>query len=313
ADIGEARLTPSKALAAVYPELAAAAEAEMTAEAGAPGSPGAGDSARQQAPISELAPARAVVDPKRPQVVLSKRRGGAPTADGDLAAGAELAETNGRMTLPAAPCCRPIPGERIVALAEPEVGYRLHAIDCAALAAHEDDMDRWLDVVWAPEASAEAEHGASVEVFLANEPGALGEICTMIGRSGANIDGVEVLERGTDFHRIRFDMDVRDIRHLSNILTALSAQPIVADAVRLGRADEREIDPEMGLRPTLDADPMAEEPAIEPADPVEAQAAEEASAQRGDGGEAAGQGRRANENRTPPGVEAQQTHNHGAA
>ncbi|MEM9725444.1 MAG: RelA/SpoT family protein, partial [Pseudomonadota bacterium] len=46
ADIGEARLTPSKALAAVYPELAAAAEAEMTAEAGAPGSPGAGDSAR---------------------------------------------------------------------------------------------------------------------------------------------------------------------------------------------------------------------------------------------------------------------------
>ena len=219
AEIGEAKLTAAKVLAAVYPELAAKlAAAKDVTEAPAPlGAP----------------------DPNRPHVVLAKpgRRLPSPEearrAEPDDADPSKDPNAPEPLALPAAPCCRPLPGERVVALEEPMVGYRLHAIDCPTLAEHEDEMDRWMDVAWAPEAAERADHDASIEMILANEPGSLGEACRLIGSSGANIDGLEVLDRKPDFHRIRIDVEVRDLRHLSNVMTALSAQPIVAEATRV--------------------------------------------------------------------------------
>ncbi len=157
-------------------------------------------------------------DPDRPQIVVNRRGGG--HARGDA------------LKLPAAPCCLPLPGERIVGLMEPTVGLRLHAIDCPALEAYEDAMERWLDVAWAPEADEAADHLAVVEILLANEPGALGQICTMLGRSGANIDNLAFVDRKPDYFTLRAEIEVRDLRHLTNLLTALNAQPTVAEARR---------------------------------------------------------------------------------
>ncbi|MEO1329469.1 MAG: bifunctional (p)ppGpp synthetase/guanosine-3',5'-bis(diphosphate) 3'-pyrophosphohydrolase [Pseudomonadota bacterium] len=158
-------------------------------------------------------------DPNRPQIVVNRR--GAGHARGDA------------MRLPVAPCCRPLPGERIVALHEPNTGLRLHAIDCPSLEAHEDAMERWVDVAWAPDAAEAADHLATIELLLANEPGALGQICTLLGRSGANIDNLSFADRKPDYFKLRVELEVRDLRHLSNILTALNAQPTVAEAGRL--------------------------------------------------------------------------------
>lgn len=207
ADIGEAKLTAAAALAAVYPELAAS----LTVDAAnlEPATPATSDPSRPRVMIAK---------PGRSPVLTPKKR-----EEGDAAP----------MALPAAPCCRPLPGERAIALEEPMIGHRLHAIDCPVLARHEDEMDRWLDVAWAPEASEDAVNDVLLELILANEPGALGEVCTLIGGSGANIDGVEVLDRKPDFHRIRLEIEVRDLRHFSNIMTAVSAQPIVAEVRRM--------------------------------------------------------------------------------
>jgi GTP diphosphokinase / guanosine-3',5'-bis(diphosphate) 3'-diphosphatase len=130
-----------------------------------------------------------------------------------------------------APCCNPIPGERIVGIAVRGKGVTIHAIDCAELVAFEDEPDRWIDLRWADAGSA-AIHGVRIEVTLANDAGVLGRICTLIGEQHANITDILFTERKPDFYRMVIDVEVRDMEHLSNVLTAIDADSDVAHVRR---------------------------------------------------------------------------------
>ncbi|TVQ57751.1 MAG: bifunctional (p)ppGpp synthetase/guanosine-3',5'-bis(diphosphate) 3'-pyrophosphohydrolase [Rhodobacteraceae bacterium] len=128
-------------------------------------------------------------------------------------------------------CCHPIPGERVIGIRE-NGGVTVHVIDCETLAAHEQDLDRWLDLRWDEDAALFATHVARIDLTVANEPGALAALCTLIAERKANIDYLSTAERTPDFHRMVMDLEVRDAKHLSGILTALEAQPIVSAATR---------------------------------------------------------------------------------
>ncbi len=134
-------------------------------------------------------------------------------------------------------CCRPVPGDRIVGIGE-EGGVVVHTIDCTRLEAHESELHRWLDLQWDEDAALFATHVARIEVTLANEPGALGQICVLIAEQRANIDYLLTSERTPDFFRIVVDVEVRDTKHLNGILTALEAQPIVSAATRRRAGDD---------------------------------------------------------------------------
>ena len=135
------------------------------------------------------------------------------------------------------PCCKPVPGDRIVGIHD-GAGVMVHAIDCPSLAAHEHDLDRWLDLRWDEDAAHFARHAARIELTLANEPGALARICALIAEQRANIDFLQTSERTPDFHRMTLDVEVRDIKHLAGILTTLEAQPIVSAATRRRERDD---------------------------------------------------------------------------
>jgi len=128
-------------------------------------------------------------------------------------------------------CCWPIPGDRIVGLSRPG-GVAVHAISCLLLAEYEDDLERWHDLTWDREASHEPTNLARINVTLANQPGALGTVCTLVGDQHANIDNLEVTTRKPDFFLISVDLEVRDVKHLSDILTALRAQSFVSQVER---------------------------------------------------------------------------------
>ena len=137
-----------------------------------------------------------------------------------------------------APCCDPIPGERIVGIAVRGKGVTVHAIDCEALIEFEDEPERWLDLRWA-EGTATADHTARIELTLANDAGALGRICTLIGEQRANITDIAFTERKPDFFRMVIDTEVRDMEHLSNVLTAIDADSDVAQVRRFRRGATR--------------------------------------------------------------------------
>ncbi|SMX40565.1 RelA/SpoT family protein [Maliponia aquimaris] len=130
-----------------------------------------------------------------------------------------------------AKCCQPLPGERIVGLAHRGRGVAVHAIDCAALADHEDHPERWLDLHWA-EGKHPAVYTVSLELTIGNDAGVLGRICTLIGETKANISDLNFIDRKPDFYRLMMDVDLRDAEHLHSLISILEAESNVASVER---------------------------------------------------------------------------------
>ncbi|MDZ7907982.1 MAG: bifunctional (p)ppGpp synthetase/guanosine-3',5'-bis(diphosphate) 3'-pyrophosphohydrolase [Gemmobacter sp.] len=136
-----------------------------------------------------------------------------------------------------APCCQPVPGERIVGITYRGQGVVIHAIDCPALAEYEEQPDRWVDLRWQAGRHAPV-NTVSLELTISNDAGVLGRICTLIGEQKANISDLHFADRKPDFYKLVIDVDLRDLEHLHMVMTALEAETDVAQIARhrdLGR------------------------------------------------------------------------------
>ncbi|MFA8385051.1 MAG: bifunctional (p)ppGpp synthetase/guanosine-3',5'-bis(diphosphate) 3'-pyrophosphohydrolase [Pelagibaca sp.] len=130
-----------------------------------------------------------------------------------------------------APCCQPLPGERIVGIVQRGKGVIVHTIDCGALAAYEDQPSRWLDLHWADGNHAPV-YAVSLELTIGNDAGVLGRICTLIGEKKANISDLIFVDRKPDFYKLLLDIDLSDANHLHAVMSALEAESDVASVVR---------------------------------------------------------------------------------
>ncbi|AWB50418.1 bifunctional (p)ppGpp synthetase/guanosine-3',5'-bis(diphosphate) 3'-pyrophosphohydrolase [Gemmobacter aquarius] len=130
-----------------------------------------------------------------------------------------------------APCCQPVPGERIVGITYRGQGVVVHAIDCPALEEFEEQPGRWVDLHWHSGRHA-AVHTVSFEITISNDAGVLGRICTLIGEQKANISDLRFTDRKPDYYRLIIDVDLRDVEHLHMVMTALEAETDVAQISR---------------------------------------------------------------------------------
>ncbi|HUS55667.1 MAG TPA: bifunctional (p)ppGpp synthetase/guanosine-3',5'-bis(diphosphate) 3'-pyrophosphohydrolase [Thermohalobaculum sp.] len=147
-------------------------------------------------------------------------------------------------------CCWPIPGDRIIGLSR-RGGVVVHAISCPLLAEFEDDLEQWHDLTWDAQASKKPTNVARIALTIANQPGTLGTVCTLIGEQQANIDNLGVNLRKPDFFLMNVDLEVRDVKHLSNILTALRAQSFVNQVKRSITLPEHKADGTVEQQPRL--------------------------------------------------------------
>jgi GTP diphosphokinase / guanosine-3',5'-bis(diphosphate) 3'-diphosphatase len=127
-----------------------------------------------------------------------------------------------------APCCHPVPGDRIVGLRRADEPILVHAIDCPELA---DGVDAdWVDLAWGDGSDGGT---ARLCVVLKNEPGSLGVMAGIFGRHKANILNLKLEARDASFHTFRADLEVHDLQHLTRILAALRAVDAVSRADRI--------------------------------------------------------------------------------
>ncbi|MGR3363026.1 MAG: ACT domain-containing protein, partial [Maritimibacter harenae] len=130
-----------------------------------------------------------------------------------------------------AKCCQPVPGERIVGITYRGKGVVVHSIDCLALEAVDGDSSRWVDVHW-HSGQHPSIHTVTLNVVIANGPGVLGHICTLIGEQKANISNMEFIDRKPDYFRLLIDVDLRDVEHLHAVMLVLEAETDVAEIRR---------------------------------------------------------------------------------
>ncbi len=124
-------------------------------------------------------------------------------------------------------CCHPLPGDRIVGIVTTGKGVAVHTIDCKALEKYSSEPERWLDIDWGDEAGNEF-HTARIKVMLSNEPGALGDLSNLIARQEANISNLNITYRTLSYFELLIDLEVRDLEHLNNIITALKSAKVVS-------------------------------------------------------------------------------------
>ena len=132
------------------------------------------------------------------------------------------------MAFKLADCCHPVPGDRIVGLRRPEKGVEVHAIDCMKLA---DGVDAdWIDLSW--DARTDGAIGR-LRAELYNRPGTLAEMAGIFAHNHANVVNLEMTQRENPFHTYEVDLEVRDLAHLTRIVSALRASDAVAQADRI--------------------------------------------------------------------------------
>ncbi|MCK5621489.1 MAG: bifunctional (p)ppGpp synthetase/guanosine-3',5'-bis(diphosphate) 3'-pyrophosphohydrolase, partial [Alphaproteobacteria bacterium] len=124
-------------------------------------------------------------------------------------------------------CCHPLPGERIVGIVATGKGVSIHTIDCETLESFAEMPERWLDVSWEVGGEETPFHVGRIHVLVNNEPGALAAVSTVIGRDGGNISNLKIVHRSVDFFEMLIDIEVTDIKQLTDIMAALRATRVV--------------------------------------------------------------------------------------
>ncbi len=126
-----------------------------------------------------------------------------------------------------------VPGERIVGILDPGEGITIYPIHSPQLREFEDQLDRWIDVTWDIQENAVELFPARIRVTALNEPGSLGRIATIIGAAGGNIDKLQMVNRARDYTEMVIDIEVLDLKHLTDILNGVKNLSVVSAASRL--------------------------------------------------------------------------------
>jgi GTP pyrophosphokinase len=127
-----------------------------------------------------------------------------------------------------APCCHPLPGDRIIGLRKPGVGVEVHAIDCLRLASGVDAD--WVDLSWGERSTGAV---GRLRVVLYHRPGTLAEMAAIFAHNHANVMNLVLTQRDDPFHTYEADLEVNDLAHLTRIVSALRASEAVAQAERI--------------------------------------------------------------------------------
>lgn len=126
-----------------------------------------------------------------------------------------------------------VPGDRIVGIQEPGKGIKIYPIESPSLRQFDNQTDQWLDVMWDIDPENADRFPTRIRVMVMNEPGALGEIATLIGEQDGNIDSLDIIGRTRDFREMIIDLEVWDAKHLNGIISHLRKMPGVNEAERI--------------------------------------------------------------------------------
>ncbi|MDR3493609.1 MAG: bifunctional (p)ppGpp synthetase/guanosine-3',5'-bis(diphosphate) 3'-pyrophosphohydrolase [Ancalomicrobiaceae bacterium] len=126
-----------------------------------------------------------------------------------------------------------VPGDRIVGILTPGEGITVYPIQSPELKEFDDQPERWLDVRWDIDPDDPVRFPACIALTSLNEPGSLAQIAQVIADNDGNIDNIKMMRKGGDFHEIRIDLEVWDLKHLNRIIQQLRQKPIISSVLRV--------------------------------------------------------------------------------
>ena len=76
------------------------------------------------------------------------------------------------------------------------------------------------------------EYTSTLSIDLPHKPGILGKVSTLIGINGANIINIELTKRNKDFLQFLFDLQIKDLKNFTNLISQLKQQNLKFKVIR---------------------------------------------------------------------------------
>ncbi len=127
------------------------------------------------------------------------------------------------MSIHYAGCCHPLPGDRIVGIVATGKGVTIHTKDCQTLETFAATPERFIDVDWDTAAigGKSATHTGRISAIAVNAPSALATMTNAIAKQDGAITNLKIINRQQDFFEVLVDVEVRDTKHLNNVIAGL--------------------------------------------------------------------------------------------
>ncbi len=127
-------------------------------------------------------------------------------------------------------CCRPIPGDPIIAFVSAGRGFVIHRENCSNIQKVRFSSNKYMPVQWAEDVEGDFEVGLKVEVF--NQRGVLAQLTSALSGQEANIVNIAIDEQDGQTNTILFLMKVHNRVHVATIIKKLRVMPFVNKALR---------------------------------------------------------------------------------
>jgi guanosine-3',5'-bis(diphosphate) 3'-pyrophosphohydrolase len=118
-----------------------------------------------------------------------------------------------------------VPGDRLIGILEPNRPMMIYPIHSDALMPLHDSDVAWVDVRWDINGREDKLHPTVITMESVNRPGSLAQISSAIAACDANINNLVMQMISPDFHRMIFEIEVRDLAQLTDVLATLKRSP----------------------------------------------------------------------------------------
>jgi GTP pyrophosphokinase/guanosine-3',5'-bis(diphosphate) 3'-pyrophosphohydrolase len=125
-------------------------------------------------------------------------------------------------------CCRPIPGDSILAYLSPGKGLMVHQQGCRNIKGHEPGA--LFPVKW--DSGIDKEFIAKLRIEIINHQGALAQLTNVIAKCGSNVNSLNSGEKEAGLYVIDMEITCRDRIHLANIIRKIKVMVDVQRVIR---------------------------------------------------------------------------------
>jgi guanosine-3',5'-bis(diphosphate) 3'-pyrophosphohydrolase len=127
-------------------------------------------------------------------------------------------------------CCYPVPGDDIVGYLSAGKGIVVHRQDCPNMPEYRKQPERIVAIDWDREVSGD--YRARLRIVIDNRPGVLATVAAAIAERDSNIENVEYQERDQNTSTLVFTIEVRNRKHLADVMRRVRNAPVVHGVYR---------------------------------------------------------------------------------
>ncbi|MGH8156706.1 MAG: RelA/SpoT family protein [Rhodanobacter sp.] len=182
--------------------------------------------------LSDIALGNRMPDVVASQLLASrgKRRGGTP-AQASAHVHEKIRITGAeRGVLSFANCCHPLPGDDIIGYLSSGKGIVVHREECPNVVELRKSPERCVAIEW--DHDVEGDYRAELRIEVTNRPGVLATVAAAIAAADSNIENVEYVERDAAAATLLFALEVRNRKHLADVIRRVRRTGVVSGAYR---------------------------------------------------------------------------------